>query len=149
MYCMSPFDLYLNPRFPLNPDLSPYCKDDGLHPLSMDSGYTKTLSDIKGLLKDKKIQEIKLSLQSTTSFLADNTYNLKLSYRRSSSIIKDILENIKGDSETIGGFLIEHAGKILKNNEHLTIEGIKFIVESSDKRRIKMIKVVLPEQEAQ
>ena len=59
------------------------------------------------------------------------------------------LENIKGDSETIGGFLIEHAGKILKNNEHLTIEGIKFIVESSDKRRIKMIKVVLPEQEAQ
>jgi len=59
------------------------------------------------------------------------------------------LENVKGDSETIGGFLIEHAGRILKNNEHLTIEGIKFIVESSDKRRIKMIKVILPEEEAQ
>ena len=61
------------------------------------SGYTKTLSDIKGLLKDKKVQEIKLSLQSSTSFVADDSYNLKLSYRRSSSLIKDVLENIKGE----------------------------------------------------
>ena len=55
------------------------------------------MSDIKGLLKDKKVQEIKLSLQSSTSFVADDSYNLKLSYRRSSSLIKDVLESIKGD----------------------------------------------------
>ena len=50
----------------------------------------------------------------------------------------------KGDAETLGGFIIEKAGRILMNNEFITTENIKLIVESSDKRRIKMIKVVLP-----
>lgn len=61
------------------------------------NGFTQNANEIKGLLKDKKIQEIKLSIQSSTSFVADETYNLKLSYRRSSSIIKDFLEKIKGE----------------------------------------------------
>jgi gliding motility-associated protein GldE len=51
----------------------------------------------------------------------------------------------KGDSETLGGFIVEHAGRILKNNEFIIFENIKLIVESSDKRRIKMIKIVLLE----
>jgi CBS domain containing-hemolysin-like protein len=50
----------------------------------------------------------------------------------------------KGDAETLGGFIIEKAGRILMNNEFITLENIKLIVESSDKRRIKMIKVILP-----
>jgi gliding motility-associated protein GldE len=54
-------------------------------------------------------------------------------------------EQQKGDAETLGGFMIEHAGRILKNNEFITFEHIKLIVESSDKRRIKMIKTVLLE----
>jgi CBS domain containing-hemolysin-like protein len=51
----------------------------------------------------------------------------------------------KGDSETLGGFIVEHAGRILKNNEFIIFGNIKMIVESSDKRRIKMIKTVLLE----
>lgn len=49
----------------------------------------------------------------------------------------------KGDAETLGGFIIENAGRILMNNEFIMVENCKLIVESSDKRRIKMIKVVL------
>ncbi len=49
----------------------------------------------------------------------------------------------KGDAETLGGFIIEKAGRILMNNEFIIVENTKFIVESSDKRRIKMIKVSL------
>lgn len=51
----------------------------------------------------------------------------------------------KGDSETLGGFIVESAGRILRNNEFIICDNIKLIVESSDKKRIKMIKVVLPE----
>jgi gliding motility-associated protein GldE len=51
----------------------------------------------------------------------------------------------KGDSETLGGFIVESAGRILRNNEFIVCDNIKLIVESSDKKRIKMIKVVLPE----
>jgi CBS domain containing-hemolysin-like protein len=54
-------------------------------------------------------------------------------------------EQSKGDSETIGGFIVEHAGRILKNNEFIIFDNIKFIVESSDKRRVKMVKAVLKE----
>jgi gliding motility-associated protein GldE len=55
-------------------------------------------------------------------------------------------ETMKGDSETIGGFIVESAGRILRNNEFIICDDIKLIVESSDKRRVKMIKAVLPEE---
>jgi gliding motility-associated protein GldE len=45
-------------------------------------------------------------------------------------------------ADTIGGLMIEVAGKILRNNEYVTIGNLKLIVESSDKKRIKMIKVI-------
>jgi CBS domain containing-hemolysin-like protein len=53
-------------------------------------------------------------------------------------------ENVKGESDSIAGFLIEQSGKILKNNESFEFENIKFIVESSDKRRVKMVKIIKP-----
>jgi putative hemolysin len=51
-------------------------------------------------------------------------------------------EQIKGESDTIGGFIIEQAGRILRNNEYIRCGNIKLVVESSDKRRIKMIKTI-------
>lgn len=51
-------------------------------------------------------------------------------------------EQQKGDSDTLGGFMVEHAGRILKNNEFIVFDNIKLIVDSSDKRRIKMVKTV-------
>lgn len=52
-------------------------------------------------------------------------------------------ENTKGDAETLGGFIVEQAGKILKNNEFIICDNIKLVVESSDKKRIKMVKAIL------
>ncbi len=45
-------------------------------------------------------------------------------------------------ADSLGGFITENAGRILMNNEFVLAGNIKLIVESSDKRRIKMIKVV-------
>ncbi len=53
-------------------------------------------------------------------------------------------ENLKGESDSLGGFMVENAGRILKNKETISCNDIKLIVESSDKRRIKTIKVILP-----
>lgn len=52
-------------------------------------------------------------------------------------------ESQRGDAETLGGYIIESAGKILRNNEFVTTGNIKLIVESSDKKRIKMIKAIV------
>ena len=54
----------------------------------------------------------------------------------------DKFEELKGEAETLGGFVIEQAGRILKNNEFVIIDKYKIIVESSDKRRIKTLKVI-------
>ena len=51
-------------------------------------------------------------------------------------------EEQKGDSDSIAGFMIEQAGKILRKNERLQFNGFTFIVEASDKKRVKMVKVV-------
>lgn len=52
-------------------------------------------------------------------------------------------DSIKGDAETIGGFIVENAGRILKNNEYIDAGNYRLIVESSDKRRVKMVKIVI------
>ena len=52
-------------------------------------------------------------------------------------------ELIKGESDTLGGFIVENAGRILKNNEFFICSNFKLIVESSDKKRIKTVKVVV------
>ncbi|WP_258542604.1 gliding motility-associated protein GldE [Parvicella tangerina] len=59
----------------------------------------------------------------------------------------DNFEEEKGESDTIAGFCIEQAGKILLKNEKVVFEDIVFTVEAADKRRIKQIKVTLPELE--
>jgi putative hemolysin len=57
-------------------------------------------------------------------------------------------EQMKGDSETLGGFIVEQAGRILKNNEYIITEGIKLVVESSDKRRIRTVKAIKLKEES-
>ena len=52
-------------------------------------------------------------------------------------------ESLKGESDTLGGFMVENAGKILMNNEFFICSDFKLIVESSDKKRIKSVKVVV------
>ncbi len=58
--------------------------------------------------------------------------------------VLDINENEfdSKNAETLGGFIIEEAGKILMNNEFIEVGELKLIIESSDKRRIKMVKVI-------
>ncbi len=62
------------------------------------SGATATL---KSELEKKNVKQIKLTIESSTSFVADDSYNIKLSHRRSDSLIKYILKSISKDSNTI------------------------------------------------
>jgi putative hemolysin len=53
----------------------------------------------------------------------------------------DCFDEIKGASETVGGMLMELAGKIPYRNETINYKNFSFTVESVDSRRIKRIKV--------
>ncbi len=50
-------------------------------------------------------------------------------------------------ADTLGGFITENAGRILMNNEFVVAGNLKLIVESSDKKRVKMVKVINQETE--
>jgi hypothetical protein len=58
------------------------------------------LATLKTLLEKKKIKEIELDISSSASFLGEKADNIKLSYRRSHSVILDILNKIKAEGAT-------------------------------------------------
>lgn len=59
----------------------------------------------------------------------------------------EIFENEKSESDTLAGFVIELAGKILKKNERVTFHNYIFTVEAADSRKVKRIKVTIQPHE--
>ena len=63
----------------------------------LNSNYIALQSDLETLktsLSGKTVQNIKIKIGSRTSSVADDDYNLDLAYRRSYSVIKDIINRI-------------------------------------------------------
>ncbi|MCB0795509.1 MAG: gliding motility-associated protein GldE [Flavobacteriales bacterium] len=52
-----------------------------------------------------------------------------------------VFEENKGDSETIGGFILELTGRIPKRGERVALRNYSFLVESSDNKRVRRVKV--------
>jgi len=59
----------------------------------------------------------------------------------------DQFEQVKGDSDSLAGFVLELAGKIPLKNEKIRFDRFLFTIEAADKRRIKRIKVTISENE--
>ena len=55
----------------------------------------------------------------------------------------EIFEKEKGESDTIAGFCIEQAGKILLKNEKISFDRYTITVEAAAKRRIKKVKITI------
>jgi len=53
----------------------------------------------------------------------------------------DFFDQVKGDSETVAGMLLELNGRIPARNETIKYKQFSFTIESVDNRRIKRIKV--------
>ena len=58
----------------------------------------------------------------------------------------DYFDHIKGDADSLAGLILEKEGKILKIGEICNIPPYKMLVESSDNRRIKRLKVTFNEK---
>jgi CBS domain containing-hemolysin-like protein len=59
----------------------------------------------------------------------------------------EIFENEKSESDTLAGFIIELAGKILKKNERVTFHNYTFTVEAADSRKVKRVKITIQPHE--
>ena len=52
-------------------------------------------------------------------------------------------EEVKSESDTLAGFVIEQAGKILKKGEKLKFNNYTFKIEAADTRKVKRIKMTI------
>ncbi len=56
-----------------------------------------------------------------------------------------IFETARGDSSTLAGFIIELSGRIPERGDIIDFAGFHFGIEAADKRKIKRIKITLPQ----
>ncbi len=80
------------------------------------------------------------------TYVFDGKTTLKDFYRVVKIDDEVIFEEKKGESETIAGFVLEISGSFPKRGEKVQFQDFEFIVESSDKKRLKRIKVTLPHE---
>ncbi|MBG15124.1 MAG: magnesium/cobalt efflux protein [Crocinitomicaceae bacterium] len=99
------------------------------------------LEEIVGDITDEFDQEdLAYSKLDENNFVFEGKTSLMDMYRIM-DISGDIFEEAKGESDTIAGFCIEQAGKILLKNEKIQFHNLLFTVEAADKRKIKQVKV--------
>lgn len=80
------------------------------------------------------------------TYIFEGKTALKDFYRVAKIENEEVFEAQKGESETIAGFVLEIAGSFPKRGEIVTFKDYQFLVESLDKKRLKQIKVTLPNE---
>lgn len=55
-----------------------------------------------------------------------------------------MFDDVKGESETLAGVILEYAGKLPSAGESFSINGYLFRIVAADKRRIKKVKITMP-----
>lgn len=80
------------------------------------------------------------------TYIFEGKTTLKDFYRVTKIKNEEDFESQKGESETIAGFVLEIAGSFPKRGEIVTYMDYQFLVESLDKKRLKQIKVTLPNE---
>lgn len=80
------------------------------------------------------------------TYVFDGKTALKDFYRVVKLEDDEEFENRKGESETIAGFVLEISGSFPKLAEKVIFNEYQFVVESLDKKRLKRIKVILPNE---
>jgi CBS domain containing-hemolysin-like protein len=102
------------------------------------------LEEIVGEIADEFDEE-----DITHSVLDEFTYLMEaktplLDAYRILQLDEEAWEAAKGESDTLGGFMLEQAGRMLKRGESMEFAGTVLQIDARDARRIHRIKVVLP-----
>ena len=100
------------------------------------------VEEIVGEINDEFDQDdIIYNKIDSSTFVFEGKVNLTDLYRILKISDNKVFENIKGDSETLGGFLLEQIGFFPKKNFKLKLKGIEFKVVEVNRKRIKNVMV--------
>ena len=103
------------------------------------------MEEIIGDISDE-FDEVDLSYSKLDdyTFIFEAKISLKDFYRVIDIQDETPFDNVKGDSETLAGLILEITKKFPKRGQKISFEKFKFIIEELDQLRIKQIKVILP-----
>ncbi len=80
------------------------------------------------------------------NYVFDGKIVLKDFYKVLDDIDETTFEETKGEAETLAGFILEISGKFPEKNEVVQFNEYQFKIEALDKKRIKQVKVTLPNE---
>ncbi len=101
------------------------------------------LEEIVGDIIDESDEEVSLYEKVDESTYIFDGKVLLNDFYKILDIDGDPFKDVRGDSETLAGLLLELTGKMPEEIETAEYNEFKFVVESADKRRIKKIKVII------
>jgi CBS domain containing-hemolysin-like protein len=104
------------------------------------------IEEIVGDISDEfDDEDLIFSKLDENNYVFEGKTTLKDFYKVARIPDEEKFEARKGESETIAGFVLEIAGSFPKRGEKVLFEDYVFLVESMDKKRLKQIKVTLPD----
>ncbi len=105
------------------------------------------IEEIVGDISDEfDDEDLVFSKLDDRNYVFEGKTTLKDFYRVVKIDDEEAFEGHKGESETIAGFVLEIAGSFPKKGEKVHFNDYTFVVESLDKKRLKQIKITLPNE---
>ena len=103
------------------------------------------LEEIVGEIKDEfDEEELHYSKLDEYTYIVEGKTPLVDIYKML-DIDGTLFEEHRGDNSTVAGFMIEQAGRLLDRGDAIDFHGFTLMVEAADKRKIKRIKITLPQ----
>jgi gliding motility-associated protein GldE len=112
--------------------------------ISLEDIIEEIVGDISDEFDDENLLYSKLD---NKNYVFEGKTALNDFYKIIKLVDDSLFEDNKGEAETIAGFVLEISGSFPKRNSEIKFENYVFTIESLDKKRIKQVKVTLPDTE--
>jgi len=109
--------------------------------VSLEDVIEEIVGDISDEFDDEDLTFSKLD---DKNYVFEGKTTLKDFYRIIKLEDENIFESKKGEAETIAGFVLEISGSFPKLGSKIKVDNYCFTIEALDKKRIKQVKVTLP-----
>jgi gliding motility-associated protein GldE len=102
------------------------------------------IEEIVGEISDEfDTDDILYSKLDDNTYIFDGKIGLNDLFKIINIVDESVFEEVKKDADTLAGLVIEIAGEIPKKDEQINYKNYSFIVEASDARRVKRIKLII------
>ena len=111
--------------------------------ITLEDVIEEIVGDISDEFDDEELIYSKLD---DHTYVFDAKINLKDFYKVIELEDSEGFEKAKGESESLAGFILEVAQVFPKMGQVILYDSYQFVVESVDRKRIKRVKVILPQK---